>query len=416
MTRVLSELFGAREPLAFQRGLARLEAASGHGSTDIRLTTEVERATKLKLRELGLDPHDTTGEELYAALMQRVKLDDERLSATLRQKYGSGDTIASYVGKALTDLPIPKSCFALKTATGKRLLKKLPPKHTMKALGYRSYDSMIRREPLLPVFACAWLVESATWRRQMIDAYRKLHAADFEMRQLAVIAPVSRHGQVLAETVVGHKRHNVIGLKEFGAVVVLPFPASQPPAATFTTLLVALHELNEVRASSTYLKLCQVRPDFGACVQTAIADEPMLSSGLLDGAVPWQVIQRYYARFSDRFRPDLFEPHIQKEDLSWHSIEKALSFIDPTLSFWHHTGSLALSADHEPVSLNVVDAALNYCNQLPYAGRIVHYFRHSLWHELMIRYLKHDAIEQTVVSSLESSLVPEPVEAEVPEI
>lgn len=405
MTRALCELFGAVEPLSFRRGLSRLEAASGHESIDIRLTAEVERAVRLKLKELGLDPDDTTGEELYNALQQQVKRDDERLSATLLRKYGSDTSLPGRISQAIMDLPVPQSCFALKTPVGKRLLQKLPPKQTMKALGYRSFDSMARREPLLALFAAAWLLEAASWRKQMLDSYKKLQASDFEIRRLSVVTPDSKHWQHMAETVVARKQHNIISLKEFGALVILPFPVAAPPAPTMTALLVALHEMNEVRAASTYLKLSQVKPAFGRCVQVAIADEPMVATGLLDGAVPWQVVQRYYARFKDRFRAELFEPHIQKEDLTWHSVEKALSFIDPALAFWHHTGSLALRGDKHPVSLNVIDAALNYCNQLPYGRHIVHYFRNNLWHELMIRYLKHDAIEQTVVDSLEPELV-----------
>jgi len=405
MTRVLCELFGAFEPLAFRRGLERLEAASGHESTDIRLTTEVERGVRQKLRELGLDPSDTTGEELYSALEEQVKRDDDRLAATLIRKYGSADALPTRISKAIADLPVPQSCFALKTPVGKRLLQKLPPKQTMKALGYRSFDSMIRREPLLALFATAWLLEANNWRKQILDSYKRLHASDFEIRRLSVLTPDSARWHKLAETVVARKQHNIIGLKEFGAVVILPFPAAMPSAPALTALLIVLHEMNEVRAASTYLKLCQVKPDFGRHVQVAIADEPMVATGLLDGAVPWQVIQRYCARFKDRFRTDLFEPHIQKEDLVWHSVEKALSFIDPTITFWHHTGSLAYTSNHQPVSLNVIDAALNCCNRLPYAHRIAHYFRSNLWHELMIRYLKHDAIEQTVVDALEPELV-----------
>lgn len=395
---------GAREP-AFHQGLSRLEAASGHTSADIRLSAEIARATKLKLKELGLDPHDTTGPELYAALQQRIKADDGRLSVKLREKYGSDGPLHVSVSKALADLPMAKSCFALKAVVGRKLLVKTPPKQTMKLLGYRSLESMLRREQFLNVFAAAWLIESAHWRKTITDGYKKLSAADFEIRPLSILAPQSRHWQTLAETVVARNKHNIVGLREFGAVVVLPLPAQIPPAATMSTLLVALHEVNDVRAGSTYLKLCQVRPDFGMNVQTVVTREPVLSAELLDSPVQWHIIQRYYARFGNRFREDLFSPHIQKEDMCWHSVEKALSFIEPSLAFWHHTATLGLMADHHPVSLNVVDVALNFCNQLPYEKRLAHYFRRSLWGELLIRYLKHDAVEQAVLSSLESKLV-----------
>src|SRR5581483_4020021 len=126
---------------------------------------------------------------------------------------------------------------------------------------------------------------------------------------------------------------------------------------------------------------------------------------LIDGAVPWQVIQRYYARHPSRFREELFEPHIQREDLSWHSIEKTLSYVEPSLGFWQHTAILALPARPMPVSLNVLDVALNYCNQLPYQSRLAQYFRRNLWSELAIRYLKHDNVEQMVIGSLEAKFL-----------
>lgn len=411
MTRALSELLGAREP-SFHQGLRRLEAASGHTSADIRLSTEIERATRLKLKELGLDPQDTTGEELYAALQARVKDDDVRLSRQLTEKYGAADAVHINVGKALNDLPVYKSCFALKTAVGRKLLAKLPPKQAMKALGYRSFESMLRREQLLNIYAAAWLLESASWRKSMADSYKKLAASDFEIRQFVALTPHSKHWQTLAETIVTQKKHNVVALKEFGAVVILPFPTAVPPAATMTALLMALHDMNEVRAGSTFLKLCQVRPDFGKYVQTVVAGEPALPADVLDGSVDWNTIQRYYARFGDRYREDIFEPHIQKEDLSWHSVEKALVHIAPSLSFWHHTSALGLHTGQQPVSMNVLDAALNFCNQLPYKYRIVHHFRRSLWGELVIRYLKHESVEQAVISSLESKLNPEPANDE----
>ena len=405
MTRVLSELLGAREPV-FHQNLMKLEAASGHTSADIRLSAEIGRLTRAKLRQLGLDPDDTTGTELYAALQQRVRTDDARLTRVLCQKYGEAGEAHVTIAKALSDLPVPKSCFALKTSVGKRLLMKQPPKQTVRALGYRSFDSMMRREPVLAIFAAAWLLESASWHRMMTDAYKKLTPADFEIRAFTFLSPSSKHWHALSETVVAHKKHNVIALKEFGALVILPFTSNMPPAMTLTALLIALHEMNEVRSASVYLKLCQVRPDFGHQVQMIVADEPILSAALLDGSVPWHIIQRYYARFGERFREELFEPHVQKEDLTWHSVEKALSFIEPGLAFWHHTAALGIVDDHRPVSFNVIDAALNFCNQLPYKDRIAHYLRRNLWSELVIRYLRHENVEQTVVGSLESQLVP----------
>lgn len=409
MTRVLSELLGAKEPM-FQRGVAKLESASGHNSTDIRLSTEINRGVQRKLQQLGLDSKDTTGEELYHALAERLKADDERLLKALREKFGDEKSgTITQVASALRQVPVPRSVYALKATVAKRVLKKVQPKHVMKQLGYRSFDSMLKHEQPATLLAVAWTIETAVWHKQMLEQYKKLKSNDFEIRTMAILCPDTKRWENLATELVHEKRHTVLPVKELGTVVLLPLPAQQPPAATTVTLLLALHAMNDVRAASTFLKLCQVKPDFGRIVAELVADEPTLDANILDRPVPWQIIQRYYARFNDRFREEIFMPHVQPEDLAWHSIERILTYIEPTMEFWHHTANLSLLHDHQPVSMNIIDVALNYCNELPYQRRIVRYFQHSLWHELLIRYLKHSNVEQSVLSGLNAELVDEPV-------
>jgi hypothetical protein len=54
--------------------------------------------------------------------------------------------------------------------------------------------------------------------------------------------------------------------------------------------------------------------------------------------------------------------------------------------------------------MNVVDTALNYCNAVPFEKRIAHYFRQSLWHELLLQYLPHNAVERTIMGTLQPEL------------
>lgn len=404
MTRVLAELLGTFEP-AFRSGLKKLEQASGHESTDIRLSSDITQAGKRKLRELGLDPNDTTGKELYQALAERFSRDEERLFNKLREEYGDADDLECVV-KELERVPIPKSSFALKAATARRLLKKSPPKKTMKALGYRSFDSLIKHENIAQLFAACHLTESATWNKQLVESYKKLKVSDFEIRPMQIIYPKTNKWQNFASSFVSQRRHNVVSIKELGAVVLLPLPKDHPRAAPMVSLLLSLHAMNEIRATGTYLKLSQVKSGFGHHVYEAVQDNSRFSTDLFEGQVPWQIIQRYYGRFSDKYRSEIFEPHVQADDLTWHSIEKVLSFMDPTLDFWRHTTHLSLLNNHQAVSFNVIDVAINFCNQLPFESRVSTYFRQSLWHELLIRYLKHDKVEETVVAGLRGEMAP----------
>jgi hypothetical protein len=410
MTRFLSEALEAPEPF-FRLGLRRLEAANGHPGADIRFSTEVGRATQAKLKQLGLDPHDTTAEELYHVLQERIKADDARLTKTLRTRAAThvsaeADVVAGMI-HALRELPDSKRCFALKASVLKSIARKLPPKKAVKQLGYRSLDSFLKHETPVSVLAAAWLSEGSHWQQRWLEQYKHLKPSDFEDRNIALVQLDSKRWRSLAASTLSQKKHNLLSFKELGALVFLPLPPDAPAGSTTVSLALALHELNEIRAGGTFLKLCQVRPDFGSVVQTVASGEPRLSSRLLDEPVPWHLIQRYYAQLTHHDHEEVFEPHLQLEDIAWHPIEQALGAIEPGFKFWQNSAHLGLLRDRHPVSLNVVDAALNYCNQLPFERRVVQHFQRSLWHELLLRYLRHEPVEQTILAELQPQLATE---------
>jgi hypothetical protein len=410
MTRWLSESLQAPEPF-FRHGLHKLEAANGNPGTDIRFSTEVLHATRAKLLELGLDPADTTPQELYHALQERVKADDARLTKHLRTQAATHVSAEAEVVAGMThvikQLPDSKRCFALKASSLKALIKQVPPKKAMKKLGYRSLDSLLKHESPVLVLSAAWLSEGEGWQRRLLDQYKKLRPSDFENRAIAVLHPDSKRWRQLAAEAVDQKKHNLLSFKEAGTLVFLPLPHDVPPGAVTASLALALHELNEIRAAGTFLKLSQVKSDFGRQVRTVAAGEPRLSSQLLDQPVPWHLIQRYYARLADRFQEEVFEPHLQLDDMIWQPVERTLSSIVPDFKFWHETAHLGLLHDRQPVSLNLVDAALSACNKLSFEERAVHYFQRSLWHELLLRYLRHQPVEDTVLAELQPQLAEE---------
>jgi hypothetical protein len=412
MTRFLSEALEAKEPL-FRHGLKKLEYSNGNPSTDIRLTCEVTNATKAKIKELGLDPEDTTAEELYEVLKQRSELDDQILVKRLRTLAAThvsaeAEPVAGMV-IALNNLNHKKKCYALKLSRLKSLIKASSPKKTMKQLGYRSLDSMLKHEQPVLILAAATLYESHAWQKQLLDKYKKLKPSDFEERSINLIHPSNKRWRDIASDVVATNKHNIISFKELGTIVLLPLPADLPSGVVTASLCFSLHELNEIRACSTYLKLNQVKTDFGEIVAKIVTNEPHLSSHLLDRPVPWNIIQRYYSRLSDRFREDVFEPYVRLEDMVWHPIENALSDIEPELAFWKDTSHLGLVYKNKPVSFNVIDGALNLCNSLPFEKRVAHFFQYSLWRELLIRYLSHIPVERSIMSELQPQLVEESV-------
>jgi hypothetical protein len=409
VTRFLSSALQAEEP-QFHRGLQQLESANGHPKNDIRFSTEIKRTTQHALTELWLDPSDTTAAELYHALQERVARDDARLTRRLQTEAAlhvsaEADVVAGMI-HAIKALPDSRQCFGLKANSMRALIKQQPPKKAMKRLGYRSLASFLKHESSVLALAAAWLCEGEVWQRHFLASYKNLQSHDFEARSIALIEPTSPRWRELARSVVTERKHTILSFKELGAIVFLPLEAEEIPAGAVTaSLSLALHEMNEIRASATFLKLNQVKPDFGKIVRYVATDEPRLSSKLLDQPLPWNLIQRYYSRIKGQLQEAVFEPYVQFEDMRWYDVGEALTRIDPDLKFWQHTAYLGFLDDKQrPVSMNIVDAALNYCNHLPFERRIAHYFQRSVWHELLLRYLRHEPVEQAVLSELQPQL------------
>jgi len=404
MTRYLSEVLGAEEPV-FSQGIQQLERASGLPNADIRLTTQAMQAARAKIAELGLDPNDTTPDELYAALHERIKRDETLLQAALRL---SGEPtppqIASAVAQYVLKTRAHTNCFALKTSVAKRLLKAKAPKNAMKKLGYRSLESMLKHEPVAYIYAAAVIAESPAWHKVFREQYNKLQATDFEVRALNLSVPATKRWQTLGAQFAAHSKHAMLTFKELGTVVILPLQ-DKVDGLAITTALLSIHELNEIRAFSSYIKLQQVKPAFGAIMGAALSQDPRVGQPLAGQHVTWQTIHRFYAHHANQFHPEIFEPHVQPEDLAWQHAEDELAELSPALSFWRGTQNLSFLKDGQPVSINMLDVALSYCNHLSFADRIVHFMRSNLWHELLMRYLNQQNLEEAVERQVAGDLL-----------
>jgi hypothetical protein len=412
MTRYLSSALGAQQPL-FGQSIMELERASGHPSADIHLSSELMQKVRVKIGELGLDPSDTTGQELYGALQGRLKGDDTKIRAALGiSEAASTSEILSHVQTFLQKYAEKTTTFALKPSVAKRLFKKKAPKNAMKRLGYRSLDSMLKHEAIGAIFAAMAITESASWQRAFYDQYAALQPSDFEQRAISVVYPQAERWERFAESFVGMAKHNILCFKELGSVVMLPI-SEKIDALTITSLLLVLHYMNDVQTYSSFAKLQQVKPTFGKVIQQSVASEPMTSATLAGQAVPWKVIQRYYGKLQSEQHPEVFEPHVQPEDMRWHEGEKILANLEPTLAFWQGTQYVCMLQDGEPVSLNMLDIALSYCNHLSFTDRIVHFVREHLWHELMSRYLHEENLESAVHQQLSRDLIDDTALAEL---
>lgn len=405
MARVLSELLGASEPL-FSISLQQLERATGHSSTDVRLTAELVGKVHLKMRELGLDPSDTTGQELYTALLNLVAKHDEFLVLRLggQDPADVADLLPRLVA-AVERLDIPKSAWVIKHSVAKRLLKSTPPRRVMKLLGYRSIDSMLKRESVSQIFAALRFVEAEEWLEAFIKKYQRLTCNDFETRPIDIIQLEADRWGPVASQYLREQHHNLVHLKELGVIAVLPLPIERLPGVTITVLPLLLHYIGEIRLYSAWFKLHQVRPDFGRVVAHTLLYDPTHHARMAGQHVHWRIIQRHYGRQDAQYHPDIFEPHLQPEDLRWRKAEDLLYRLEPALYFWYDLDFVGAAFPHRPVSFNLMDLAVSYVNRLPYRQQAIHHFQQALWNEIYLRYFGHKALEKQVLDQLETAMI-----------
>ncbi len=405
MTKIISELLGAPEPL-FAISMVQLERASGQPCADIHLTSDIIAKVHQKTRELGLDPRDTTGPELYQTLRNLTRLHDHFLAARM----GGDDPsdvadMLPRIQQTVERLNIPRSTWSLKQSVAKRLLKVTPPKKLMKSLGYRSVDSMLKREPVAALYGTMRFVESEQWFLAFMAKFNKLRPGDFETNEIEIISLNNKRWSKITEQYVRTKHHNVMQVKELGAVLLLPLPVERLPGVTIVVTSQLLHAINEIRLHSAYFKLQQVRPDFGHLIAQMLTNDVEHHAEIAGHRVHWRVVQRHFSQ-EGQTHPETFEPHIQADDLSWRRVEEVLYRLEPALHFWHNMDYVAArGSDGQPISLNLMDMAINYLNQLPYQARVSGHFKKALASELHGRYLRQPQIESHVLQQFDNSAV-----------
>jgi len=404
MSRVLAQLLGA-DVAQLRLHIQQLERAAGLPNADIRLSVDIKNRVNRKIAELGLDPFDTTGPELFRSLQQKIVNDEQMIRQQLHiPAEAVGAVVAAAVQKFLQKQQI--EIFAIKPVALRKLMKQCKPKATMKQLGYRSMDSMLKHEPMPQLLAATLIVESKEWHATRLDKYASLKPSDFEVRKLQFIVPAEKHWPELAHKFTVAHKTNVIPLPELGVVVMLPIEQALP-AVALTSAILALESANEIRAVGAFLKLHQVQPDFGTVVTQACRGELGLDGIVPGQALSWHDIHWFFANTHKSGLPDTFEPHVQADDMSRTDHTEVLASLHDSLSFWQDTHPLAFIHGRDVVSLNVFDVSVSVCNAFDYTERLVHNMRLALHRELIGNYLNQETFKDSVGDAVERRLAPQ---------
>lgn len=405
MSGFLSDLLNAKEPL-FDKSLKQLELASHRQGVDAALIADIHQKAKAAMRQLGLDEKDTTGPELYEALNAKIHDHNKHLT----RKIGGHEAmpveqLLPLMKAAAEKVRTPRDCWVLKKSVAKDMLRQMPPPNIMKRLGHRSVESMLKHENLAEVYGALRFAESPEWLNSFDETYKKLSPSDFETRKIEiVIMPHDRWGDI-AEHFVEKKRHNITHLKELGVILMLPVKAEHLPGITIWVMSLLFHYTNEIRLYSAFFKMQQVKKNFGKIIVDTLIADPDLGPIMAGQHIHWRVIQRYFGKLETESHPEIFEPHVQPEDLHWRKAEAVLYAIDPELEFWQDLDYVALMYEGRPLPFNMMDVAASYCNKVPYKQRTIYHFRESLWNEVFMRYMSQKVLQEQVLKQLDNDMI-----------
>lgn len=406
MAKILRDLLDAEEPI-FSLSLQQLERASGQRGTDARLIGEITEIMRRGLDSLGLDAGDTSDEELYSALLGRIKADNDRVTRLIGGS--DADDVRDMVPRivsAVEAMDINRSCWVLKRAVAKRLLRTMPPHKLMKHLGYRSVDSMLKHENIDEVYTALRFSEGGEWLNTYNELFKTVKPSDFETRDISIVIMDHKKYVDLAEHFVEKKLHNITHTKEMGVIVVVPMHAERMKGITLKSLPLIFHYINEIRLYSSFFKLKQVEKNFGETVVETLIADPSAAAQMAGQQVHWRVIQRYFGKMKDERHPEAFQPHVQPEDLHWRRAEDMLVQLDSEMKFWYYTDYVGkLCTDGQPITYNLMDVSLAYSNSESFENRYYYHFRESLWNEIFMRYMGHKNLEDQILKQLDNDMI-----------
>lgn len=209
MSRIISQLIDVPEAMVAST-IEKLEQKTGYHSHDVRRLAENSQNVRSKMNDLGFDPEDTTGEEIYNGLLAKYQNDCKVIDKAL--SINSQSTLNERVAKAITlvgKFSTGANTWALKKSTLKKVLGGVPAKRTMRLMHYRSYESMIKREDSQKLFMMANLLESPTWRKNANKAVSKLTSSAYEPREVKIVEIESGSDKKL---VIADVRSGLIGV------------------------------------------------------------------------------------------------------------------------------------------------------------------------------------------------------------
>ncbi len=376
MASTLAKLLNEPEKKV-NHAINKLEELSSYSSEDVRMLADLKTKTSSDIARLGLDPYDTTGPELFHALQAKLKADAKSIARALNYSISDDvDNLAAKIADTAQHCRGQDKVFALKPAVIKKLLRQNKPSKTMKLLGFRSTESMLKREDARRIFALATMAESQLYLKKLAKSLSQLPASDFESRPIDYMALNFKKVKSLIAP------NRPVTYHSFAAVV-LVWPVKGLARAEGVYLpQIAMQAAEIVGADSYYLQTHQFDPNFGKLSLNLFLKEEKQDFGQHE-IFGWH--------------------HAWKASENTLSPQKQLGTIHPSLFWWRNVDGIAL-CNGEPVSLHLGDNLKSLLGGLDYDSRSLTGGINQLKSALLERYTNHENVKNFLSGNFDDTL------------
>ncbi len=391
MTRYYSEILNIKN-WELKKLISDLEHSTNKPKHDLQLFSDIKKGIYYKIKELNLDPFDSNGLEIYHALNIKLEELDKEIVKYLRTKsaqYISAEAnLSSGLLLFLNDLTKDLKVLGVKNIFYKKYLKANPPKKSLRFLGYRSIDSLLKREPIELILITINRMESNTYLNKLYALYKTIKITDFEERPITIIKASKKYQPIVSQVCSIIKKDFVLSL-ETSSIVINEIDNQPLKGQTTKALVEILDDILLLQSVSSYLKLSEFKTDFAVRAAEIFEHEPTIYSPLHGQKLPFRLIHKLSNQYLTSINSEL--PFDQ--DIKLLDYKQLLPHIIKGFKFFIDSDHLYFSHDAKHVSLNILDVATNLMHNKEFNERSTQNLSRSLYDELMGRYLKKDHLE-----------------------
>lgn len=383
-SRVISSIFDAKEP-EFSHRIADLERLSGRNSQDVRMLADTIHHFKNLSANLELDRHDTTPREIYHALAIKLKEDSKELARRLDiSSEDSPSQVAVKCAKYLEKRTSWRKFWCIKQSVVKKQLKANPPKKVVKKLGFRSVDSLLKREPVVQTLILAKIIENPSWQKVYVDQAASMTNSDFDEQSISIKTIRPKRLESLRKAEV-NLNQIVYSSQESPDIIIAPYIRRFEGDVIFYFDTIINH-INGIISRSAFYRYKGMRPDFFEVLRS-IRRDGFKKSSTISWPVRWSAIMHSIQHYGNRDLAGRLDLNIPAHDLFGLSTEREMQRFgiwEKGLIYSDRSGSL--------VSTHLSDIIINTVNKNAFEDSYTEFGKNRLYDELFARYLSHEAV------------------------